>query len=626
MSFTPRPYQLDLADKVVNYKGDKKILIHLLTGMGKTKLFFHITELLKKKRFIFIVPRINLSLQTFQEKEGLGLIQGSTSTNLKSRIVIATAQTLINRVEKGRIDLSAFDYLVVDEVHALKYKRTSEYKDMGAVQKIEEHSPESLKIVALSATPFNGDASTLIGWGDEECVTFGKEYNFRYAIKNEYLSPLIIREVTKIDSSSLIKSSASGDFTENSVKKMLQENKGLDIVGSCVPHIVGKTCVFASNIEHCNTLNTSFLEAGMVSEVMHSKMQGKPKDALARFNRGETEVLVTVDMLSFGQDVHKLETIIFACAIGSMSSYFQKLGRGLRPADGKTFCHLLDCMGNVERLGHPFLPVKEKSAKTKRKNKECEECGENKPYITVDVEVLEEEQVKRVTKCCPCCRNQVIDLLPLPCIECEECGVLNVLGSTYQKADKIIMDCTQCNHAITVDVITPKEMVITFESREMAIADIVMGAKSRFVDNPTMRDEFLASFALFTRYAKNSDLSAIMNFVLNLKGNYSTSSFSKVTTRMRAFRDTEAFSKRGELINMFGKNGRVVPANFHELIDFVIDNTEESEQYRLSPIVQKVLTVSAKHLLKTNGEAIPFKKLKTIACRMFPHLKKKKIK
>src|SRR5262249_21555994 len=82
-----------------------------------------------------------------------------------------------------------------------------------------------------------------------------------------------------------------------------------------------------------------------------------PTDArdaiLARLESGETEVVTNCMVLTEGFDCPDIGCIVLARPTKKMGLFRQMIGRGLRPADGKSDCVILDHSGAVFRHGLP---------------------------------------------------------------------------------------------------------------------------------------------------------------------------------------------------------------------------------------------------------------------------------
>jgi superfamily II DNA or RNA helicase len=80
-------------------------------------------------------------------------------------------------------------------------------------------------------------------------------------------------------------------------------------------------------------------------------------DALDKLRRGEINILFSVDLFNEGVDVPNVETLLLLRPTESPLLFLQQLGRGLRKAEGKTACLVLDFIGQHRRefRFHPRL-------------------------------------------------------------------------------------------------------------------------------------------------------------------------------------------------------------------------------------------------------------------------------
>ena len=78
-------------------------------------------------------------------------------------------------------------------------------------------------------------------------------------------------------------------------------------------------------------------------------------DRLGMSGASEIEVLVSVDLFSEGFDCPDVEFIQLARPTLSLAKYMQMVGRGLRVAEGKAYCVILDNVGLYKRFGLPSV-------------------------------------------------------------------------------------------------------------------------------------------------------------------------------------------------------------------------------------------------------------------------------
>lgn len=120
-----------------------------------------------------------------------------------------------------------------------------------------------------------------------------------------------------------------------------------------------KTLIFADNdlphTSHCDQLIEILREEfgrgeDFVQKITGSPTVDRPLEKIRRFrNRPEPAIVVTVDMLSTGVDVPRIENVVFMRAVKSRILFEQMLGRGTRLCDDihKTHFTVFDCFGGT---------------------------------------------------------------------------------------------------------------------------------------------------------------------------------------------------------------------------------------------------------------------------------------
>src|SRR5207245_3798740 len=64
--------------------------------------------------------------------------------------------------------------------------------------------------------------------------------------------------------------------------------------------------------------------------------------SLERLRTGDVKILFTVDLFNEGIDVLEVDTLLLLRPTESATLFLQQLGRGLRRAEGKVCCQVLD--------------------------------------------------------------------------------------------------------------------------------------------------------------------------------------------------------------------------------------------------------------------------------------------
>lgn len=324
-------------------KKNKKILCHAPTGFGKTILSNDIIASLmeKKLKVLFTVPRIKLAIQT-KEKFGYGnLLLGDKSEDNGSNLTIASVQSLLSRKHTDH-----YDFIFIDECH---FAHGSKY-----VNYIFDTYPDAY-IIGLSATPIDENGYLLRGYDDIVSETTVKELieNGRLCDVEVYAS-IVQPKLDKVPLS-------NGDYNQKKASEVVREEKILSNTMSEWEKYGGKlkTLVFASDIKHADVLCEEFKRLGYSAAAVHSKMSDDDiSAAYYDFKTNEVQVLINVDMATFGFDEPSIECLLFARPIKSLRLYKQMVGRGLRTFKGKDKCLILDCANVILDNGYPTDEIK----------------------------------------------------------------------------------------------------------------------------------------------------------------------------------------------------------------------------------------------------------------------------
>ena len=136
------------------------VLVAAPTGSGKTVVgeFAVHLALAEGRKCFYTTPIKALSNQKYGDLvrryggDSVGLLTGDNSINGEAPVVVMTTEVLRNMLYAGSATLAGLGYVVVDEVHYL----ADAFR--GAVwEEVIIHLPESVRVVALSATVSNAE-------------------------------------------------------------------------------------------------------------------------------------------------------------------------------------------------------------------------------------------------------------------------------------------------------------------------------------------------------------------------------------------------------------------------------------------------------------------------------------
>lgn len=367
-----RPYQAEAirALRASIGKGMKRPVLQIPTGGGKTRIAGEIIRMARAKgtRVMFVVPALSLIDQTvdsFQSDgiDDIGVIQADHwMTSPDASVQVCSIQTLERRDLPAGIGL-----VIVDECHRM-------FRFL--IRWMAEW--QSVPFVGLSATPW---ARGMGRYWDDLIVgnsTAGM-------IDAGYLSPFRVYAPGHPDLTGV--KIVAGDYHEGQLGEAMDKPPLVaDIVDSWRARGVGRpTLLFAVNRAHAKHCQQEFISAGISAEYIDAYTEPDERRIIgARLASGEVSVVCNVGCLTTGVD-WDVRCIILARPTRSEMLFVQMIGRGLRTADGKDHCVILDHSDTHQRLGfvtdihHERLDdgrEKTKRAKKEKEHlpKECPKC------------------------------------------------------------------------------------------------------------------------------------------------------------------------------------------------------------------------------------------------------------
>ena len=518
--------------------GAKQIIIKMPTGGGKTITMEKLQE--HFKNVLITTPRINLTHQTALERKGWGVIQGKNRIPTQGNVTVATLQTILNLAKRGKFNFSYYQAVFVDECHMLATppsKNKSKRYTMGNL--VEDLLSHGVTVIGFTATPYDSNGKPLKVWENAKEGTPKEWQSYRPYFKEGYLVPPILKKVGKVNAD-ILKVSSKGDYTEESQLEAISDSQ-IDVVETILRYREGLTLVMAVNINHAEAIHKDLVSRGQKSIITHSKNNVEVKEAVEALKSGVVDFAVSIGTMHTGTDIPQLNTVVQACLTKSKTKRDQFAGRGARCYKDKTHFLYLDMFGTIDEIGMPFEDIDstEEAENTKRKRR-CEECGSEKPYALVKVE-KELGEVIRTFKCVDC-GNESVRIQNKMVETCEHCKVVQEVDEVLSFKGKAVFKCSHCNEYSFLADLTPREMVIVWENRQQAVEQIKDFATKKLKDNNGMKDRFISSFSRFSKYAQLGHLSAIMDFVGDLRATYSLTSLTKVIERMDAY--TSSFKKK----------------------------------------------------------------------------------
>jgi DNA repair protein RadD len=318
-----REYQVNGIDQTLSElrAGHRRVCVVAPTGAGKTVILSEFTRRhnVRGGRTLIVVHRAELVAQTREKLLGaritrVGIIAAGRDVDHDARVLVASVQTLLSR--DGLPD--GISLLILDEAH---HYVADEWR------RIAEHYADAY-VIGLTATPMRSDGSPL---GD-----------------------IFDALVVVIQTAELI---AAGHLCPVDVVAPDRETDGLctDPVVAWREHAVGRpTVIFCASVDAARELAAQITADGGRAAAVWGDMGTEDREsALARFERGDIDVLTNVFVLTEGWDCPPAEVCILARGCDHVGTYIQMVGRVLRPSPGKRRALFVDLRGVVHRHGAP---------------------------------------------------------------------------------------------------------------------------------------------------------------------------------------------------------------------------------------------------------------------------------
>jgi DNA repair protein RadD len=333
-----RPHQTSLIGKIdISLEaGIRHLVAQAPTGFGKTIVGATLAKrnLHERRRTLFTVPALSLIDQTVEKfyAEGIrdiGVIQANHDlTNWSRPVQIASVQTLMRR------QMPPADMVIIDEVH----RWYDAYA--GWLAGPWKHIP----VVGFTATPWTRGlgkhfSKLIVGATTRQLIDTG------------FLSPFRVFAPASPDLSAV--RTVAGDYRDDDLSAAMDKSALVaDVVTTWIERGQGRpTLCFAVDRAHAKHLQQRFLEAGVETGYVDAYSEINERKEIARqFHAGEIKIVCNVGVLTTGID-WDVRCIILARPTKSEILFVQMVGRGLRTADGKDDCLILDHSDNTLRLG-----------------------------------------------------------------------------------------------------------------------------------------------------------------------------------------------------------------------------------------------------------------------------------
>ena len=378
----PRYYQWIAINRVLAAiaRGDKRMLIVLATGTGKTMVAFQIIwRLLQAKkvsRVLFLADRDILVSQPFSDDFSP---LGGRMTRISKREMDTTHEvylSLYHQLKNGEqnfytaYDRDFFDLIIVDECHR------GSADDGSSWHEILEYFDTAIQ-VGMTATPKETEETSNIEYFGEPVYT----YSLKQGIDDGFLAPYkVIRVNLDIDINGFRPYPGMVDVNGEPVEDRLYEQKDFDrilvveertkTVAKRVSDFLketdrySKTIIFCEDIPHAERMRHALVNENpdLIAEEPNYIVQLTSGSDDMRYLEDFTDphekypvIAITSRLLSTGVNTQTCKLVVLDRTIGSMTEFKQIVGRGTRVREdcNKLYFTIMDFRKNYVKFADP---------------------------------------------------------------------------------------------------------------------------------------------------------------------------------------------------------------------------------------------------------------------------------
>ena len=383
-TYPPRYYQRIAINRTVDAiaRGQKRLLLVMATGTGKTYTAFQIVHRLLKSetvhKVLYLADRNMLVDQSIEQDfaplqktiHKINVKNDNPNTITSYEVYFSLYQQLVGDDDKEHFrelfQPDFFDLIIVDECHRGSAKEESRWR------RVLEYFSDAIQI-GMTATPKETKYISNLSYFGEPVYT----YSLKEGIDDGFLAPFKVINITTNIGEGWRPQKGQLDIYGNEIPDRIYTNSDYDYsiiikdrireVAQEITRYLKSTDRMARTIVFCATEDAALRMRDMLAQLNRDMVKKNPdyvvritgsdeigKGKIKQFSSVTQKypvIATTSKLLSTGADCKMTKLIVLDEMIGSMTEFKQIIGRGtrLREKEGKTHFAVMD-FRNVTRL------------------------------------------------------------------------------------------------------------------------------------------------------------------------------------------------------------------------------------------------------------------------------------
>lgn len=335
-------------------------LVVLPTGAGKSVVIANLIEGMDEPILILqpskeILEQNYSKLLQYVDREKIGIYSASMKEKVVKQFTFATIQSIHRHPE----EFKHFKLVIIDEAHLVNPKSLN-----GMYSSFLEAIGHP-KCIGLTATPYRMDVSyqredngQLWAYTTTKLINRMKGFFWKRILFNMstqelidmgYLCKLQYEDQNFIEHEEIPTNISRSEFNLEAFEKIASSKVvKIQFAVSYAQSVSKSVLIFCSSVKQAVDLSNKIEGASVVTAKTPAKERTR---IIQAFKNHEIKTVLNVGVLTTGFDHPSLDCIILLRPTRSIGLYYQMIGRGLRIAEGKEFCRIIDMTSTVKNLG-----------------------------------------------------------------------------------------------------------------------------------------------------------------------------------------------------------------------------------------------------------------------------------